>query len=76
MMNPAKFGSPHLCTPSSSYKSLKFAFKSMKINKENQILNLAQQLGAPGQVHPEALTAGPVGQRDPRASGTKAGHGV
>ena len=31
-MNPTKFGSPNLDIPSSSYKFLKFAFKSMKIN--------------------------------------------
>ena len=36
MMNPTKFGSPKLDTPNSRYKFLKFAFKSMKINKENQ----------------------------------------
>ena len=76
MMNPAKFGSPHLDTPSSRYKFLKFAFKSVKINKENQISNRAQQLGAPGPVHPEALTAGPAAQWDPRASETNAGHDV
>ena len=64
MMNPAKFGSPHLDTPSSRYKFLKFAFKSMKINKENQISNWAQQLGAPGLVHLEALTAGARSQCD------------
>ena len=58
MMNPAIFGSPHLDTPRSRYKFLKFAFKYMKINKENQISNQAQQLGAPSPVYPEALTAG------------------
>ena len=65
MINPEKFGSPHLDTPSSRYKFLKFATKSMKINKKNQISNWAQQLGAPGLVHPEALTVGARGQRDP-----------
>ena len=65
MSNPAKFGSPHLDTPSSRYKFLKFAFKYMKINKENQISNQAQQLGAPGLVHPEVLTVGAHSQRDP-----------
>ena len=69
-MNLAKFGSPHLDTPSSRYKFFKFAFKSVKINKENQISNRAQQLGAPGPVHQEALIAGPVGQRTPRDSHT------
>ena len=33
-MNPIKFGSPHLDTPSSIYNFCKFAFKSMKINQE------------------------------------------
>ena len=59
MMNPAKFGSPHYDTPNSIYKNFKFEFKYVKINKENQISNQAQQLGAPGPVHPEAPTAGP-----------------
>ena len=63
MMNPKKIGLPKLDTPNSRYKFLKFAFKSVKINKENQISNWAQQLGAPGPVHPEALTAGTMGQR-------------
>ena len=65
MKNPTKFVSPKLDTPSSRYKFLKFAFKSMKINKENQISSQAQQLGAPGPVHPEALTAGARSHRDP-----------
>ena len=34
MMNPTKFVSPKLDTPSSRYKFLKFAFKSVKINQE------------------------------------------
>ena len=34
MMNPTKFGSLNLDIPSSSYKFLKFAFKSVKINQE------------------------------------------
>ena len=38
--------------------------------KKNQISNRAQQLGAPGPMHPEVLTAGPVDQRDPRVSDT------
>ena len=46
IMNPAKFGSPHLDTPSLRYKILKFSFKSVKINKENQISNRTEQLGA------------------------------
>ena len=33
--------------------------------KKNQISNQAQQLGAPGLVHPEALIVGVHGQRDP-----------
>ena len=36
IMNPTKFRSPHLDTPNSRYKFLKFAFKYVKINKENQ----------------------------------------
>ena len=58
MINPTKVGSLNLDIPNSRYKFLKFAFKSMKINKENQISNQAQQLGAPGPVHPEALIVG------------------
>ena len=73
MMNPAKFVLPHLDTPSSRYKYLKFAFKYVKINKENQISNRAQQLGAPGPVHPEALTAGAHSQRDPTCQTHRAG---
>ena len=71
MMNPTKFGSPKLDTPNSRYKFWKFAFKSMKINKENQISNRAQQLGAPSPVHLEALTAGPTVNGDPLVSKTK-----
>ena len=70
MVNLTKFSSPNLVTPNSRYKFLKFAFKFIKINKENQISNRAQQLGAPGPMHPEVLTAGPVDQRDPRVSDT------
>ena len=51
-MNPTKFGSSHLDTPSSRYKFLKFVPKSMKKNKENQISNRALQLGAPGVYTP------------------------
>ena len=65
MMNPAKFSSPKLDTANSRYKFLKFAFKSMKINKENQISNRAQQLGAPGSYTPLRLTAGPHSQPGP-----------
>ena len=36
-MNPKKFGSPHLDTPSSRYNFCKFASKSVKTNRENQI---------------------------------------
>ena len=64
-MNLKKFSSPNLDTPNSRYQFLKFAFKSVKINKENQILNRARQLGAPGPVHLEALTVGAHGQHDP-----------
>ena len=39
MMNPTEFGSPHLGTPNSRYKFLKFAFKYVKINKEKHIKN-------------------------------------
>ena len=46
-MNLTKFSSPHLDTPSSRYNFCKFATKSMKTNKENQISNRALQLGAP-----------------------------
>ena len=73
MMNPAKFGSSHLDTPSTRYGFLKFAFKPMKINKENQISNRARQLGAPGPVHSEALTAGPAVNATPHVIHTKAG---
>ena len=38
-MKPKKFGSPHLDTPSSRYEFLKFAFKSVKINLENNSKN-------------------------------------
>ena len=75
-MKPKKFGSPHLDTPSSKYEFLKFAFKSMKINKDNQISNRAQQLGAPGLVHPEVPIDGPHGQRVPHISDTGAKCGV
>ena len=34
-MKPIKFGSPYLDTPSSRYEFLKFAFKYVKINPEN-----------------------------------------
>ena len=65
-MNPTKFGSPHLDTPSSRYEFLKFVTKSVnKINKENQISNRALQLGAPGVYTPLRLTTGPHGQLDP-----------
>jgi hypothetical protein len=33
MMNPTKFGSSHLDLPSSRYEILRFAFKSVKKNK-------------------------------------------
>ena len=75
-MNPAKFVLPHLDTPSSRYKYLKFAFKYVKTNKENQISNRAQQLGAPGPVHLEAPTAGPCGQLVPHVNDTGAERGV
>ena len=58
MKNPTKYGSLNLDTPSSRYEFLKFATKSRIINKENQISNRAQLLGAPGPVHPLRLTAG------------------
>ena len=45
-MNPTKFGSPKLDTSNSRYKFLKFAFKSVKINKENQF-----QIGPNSWVH-------------------------
>ena len=35
MMNPTKFGSLYLDTPSSRYEFLKHAFKSMKTNKKS-----------------------------------------
>ena len=52
MMNPTKFGSLNLDTPSSRYEFLKFATKSRIINKGNQISNLAQLLGATSPAHP------------------------
>ena len=39
MMNPAKFGSPHLDTPNSRYDFCKFVYKSMKIKKEKHFKN-------------------------------------
>ena len=76
MMNLTKFSSPNLDTPKSRYQFFRFASKSVKINKENQISNQAQQLGAPGLVHPEAPVAGPHDQRVPHVSGTGAERGV
>ena len=35
MMNPTKFGSPHLDTSSSRYEFLKHAFKFVKTNKKS-----------------------------------------
>ena len=52
-MNPTKFSSPHLDTPSSRYNFCKLVTKSVKkINKENQISTQALQLGAPGPYTP------------------------
>ena len=76
MVNPTKFASPKFDTPNSRYKFLKFGFKTMKINKESQMSNQAQQQGAPGPVHPEAPTAGPHGQPVPHVSDTGAECGV
>ena len=64
-MNPTKFGSPHLNPPSSRYEFLKFAFKYVKINLENQISNRALQLGAPGAYTQLRLTTGSHGQLGP-----------
>ena len=65
MMNPTKFGSPHLDTPSSRYEFLKFITKFLKnINKENQISNRALQLGAPGVYTPLRLTTRTHGSTD------------
>ena len=47
MMNPTKFGSLNLDIPSSRYDFCKFATKSRKQIKKNQISNRELQLGAP-----------------------------
>ena len=57
MMNPTKFGSLHLDTPSSRYEILKLVFKSVKKNKKIK------------QSH--RLTDGARGQRDPPVSETE-----
>ena len=58
MMNPTKFGSLNLDTPSSRYEFLKHVFKSVK-KKENQ------------RTH--RLTDGTRGQRGPLVSETEIG---
>ena len=65
-MNPTKFGSPHLDTPSSRYNFCKLVTKSVKkINKENQISTQALQLGAPDVYTPLRLMTRPHGSTDP-----------
>ena len=44
MMNPIKFGSYHLDTPSSRYEFLKLAFKSVK-KKKNQYNTVTDRWG-------------------------------
>ena len=50
-INPTKFGSPHLDTPSLRYNFYKFATKSVKTNKENQI-HSGLLLGTPSPYTP------------------------
>ena len=57
MMNPTKFGSLNLDTPSSRYEFLKHVFKSVKTNKK-----IKESL---------RLTDGACGQRDPLVSETE-----
>ena len=76
MMNPTKFVSLHLDTPSSRYEFLKFATKSRIINKENRISNRAQLLGAPGRVHPLWLIAGARRSMIPPVSDTRSEDGA
>ena len=72
-MNPKKFGSPHLDTPSSRYNFCNLATKSMKkINKENQISNRALQLGAPGLYTHGGSHMGATVNPVPRVSKAKA----
>ena len=54
MMNPTKFGSPHLDTPSLKYEFFKLTFKSMK-NKKNQYNTVIERWGP--------LVNGPTRQR-------------
>ena len=62
MMNPTKFGSLHLGTPSSRYEFLKFVFKSVKKIRKSKPTH--------------RLTDGARGQRDPPVSETRTGNGV
>ena len=61
-MNPTKFGSLNLDTPSSRYEFLKSEFISEK-NKEKHLK--LKSLRAPSAMHQEALAPRPRGQRDP-----------
>ena len=51
MMNPTKFGSPHLDTPSSRYNFCNLATKSVKIYKENKI-HSGSATGYTRSIHP------------------------
>ena len=62
MMNPTKFGSLNLDTPSSRYEFFKHVFKSVKTNKK-----IKESL---------TLTDGPRSQRDPLVSETETEDGV
>ena len=66
MMNPKKFRSPHLDTPSSRYGFLKFKFISEK-NKEKHLK--LKSLHAPSSLHPLRLTAGPHRSMGPIVTG-------
>ena len=75
MMNPIKFGSPHLDRPSSRYDFCKIAFKSkkqIKLKHENPIKRYVH----PVQCTIEAPTARPHGQWTPCISDIGAGHDV
>ena len=72
MMNPAKFGSPHLDTPNSRYDFCKFATKSVKTNKENHSKNPKYTTDT-RSIHPLWLIAGARGQCDPTRQTHRAG---
>ena len=74
IMNPTKFGSPLLDTPSSRYEFLKFVTKSMtKINKEKSNFHSVH-----GYMHPVYALRGTDsrtrGSTDPTRQSNEAGH--